>query len=43
MYRLNTDSVVIREEKGQHVAKLRSFSEASLVKQLDRLDFEKVE
>ncbi|ELT88622.1 hypothetical protein CAPTEDRAFT_194897, partial [Capitella teleta] len=39
-YGLNTGSVFIHEENGRLIAKLSSFSEASLVRQRDRLDFE---
>ncbi|ELU13923.1 hypothetical protein CAPTEDRAFT_189615, partial [Capitella teleta] len=39
-YGLNTGSVFIHEENGHLIAKLSSFSEASLVRQRDRLDFE---
>ncbi|ELU12363.1 hypothetical protein CAPTEDRAFT_208818 [Capitella teleta] len=40
VYGLNTESVFIHEENGRLIAKLSSFSEASLVRQRDRLDFE---
>ncbi|ELT87642.1 hypothetical protein CAPTEDRAFT_201577 [Capitella teleta] len=39
-YGLNTQSVFVHEENGRLIAKLSSFSEASLVRQRDRLDFE---
>ncbi|ELT91319.1 hypothetical protein CAPTEDRAFT_227099 [Capitella teleta] len=40
VYGLNTESVFIHEENGRLIAKLISFSEASLVRQRDRLDIE---
>ncbi|ELU13359.1 hypothetical protein CAPTEDRAFT_186033 [Capitella teleta] len=39
-YGLNTESVFVHEENGRLIARLSSFSEASLVRQRDRLDFE---
>ncbi|ELU10593.1 hypothetical protein CAPTEDRAFT_208972, partial [Capitella teleta] len=40
VYGLNTGSVFIHEENGRLTAKLSGFSDASLVRQRDRLDFE---
>ena len=41
-YRLNKKSVAIQDNNGHVVVKLINFSEASLVRERDRLDSEKV-